>query len=101
MWLLNKKRLVPATQKQKQALRLVSFLERHYLLKFYGYNLSLLQHPLWDGGKSTKNMLKSKKNLLIISAPPFLPILSAFPILPALPAFPENFSAATYPIQTI
>jgi len=46
VWLLNKKRLVPATQKQKQALRLVSFLERHYLLKFYGYNLSLLQHPL-------------------------------------------------------
>jgi len=46
VWLLNKKRLVPATQKQKQALRLVSFLERHYPHKFYGYNLSLLQHPL-------------------------------------------------------
>ena len=52
-------------------------------------------------------MLKSKKNLLIISAPPFLPILPAFPALsalsalpafpflpafPTLSAFPENFS---------
>ncbi|KHE70366.1 hypothetical protein HMPREF9074_07728 [Capnocytophaga sp. oral taxon 329 str. F0087] len=47
-------------------------------------------------------MLKSKKNLLIISTPPFLP---AFPILPAFSALPislpEKFSKYTYPIQTI
>jgi len=34
--------------------RLVSFLVRDYPFKFNGYDLSLLQHPLWDGGKSTK-----------------------------------------------
>jgi len=46
-------------------------------------------------------MLKSKKNLLIISAHPFLPTLPFLSILSAFPILPENFSAATYPIQTI
>jgi hypothetical protein len=51
-----------------------------------------------------KNMLKYKKKLINYLLRPFLPALPALSILsafPILPAFPENFSAATYPIQTI
>jgi len=56
IWCVNKikKACLCYPKAKTSSIRLVSFLQRDYPFKFNGYNLSLLQHPLWDGGKSTK-----------------------------------------------